>query len=58
MVLEINRPLSLFVWALFIFTTIVIALTIHSQDLDDYGKEGLINITLFCIAAVSTSSCH
>lgn len=39
MVLEINRPLSLFVWALFIFTTIVIALTIHSQDLDDYGNN-------------------
>jgi len=36
MVLEINRPLGLFVWTLFILTIIVIALTTHSQDLDEY----------------------
>ena len=42
MVLEINRPLSLFIWALFIFTTIVITLTIHSQDLEDYGDNFLL----------------
>lgn len=38
MVLEINRPLSLIMWALFIFTTIVITLTTHNQDLDGYGN--------------------
>lgn len=39
MVLGINCPLSLFIWALFIFTTIVIALAIHGQVLDDYGDK-------------------
>lgn len=38
MVPEINRPLSLFVWALFIFTTIIIALATYSNNLDDYGS--------------------
>jgi hypothetical protein len=34
-VLQVNRPLGLFVWALFIITPLVIALTIHSQELDN-----------------------
>jgi hypothetical protein len=39
MVQEINCPLCLFVWVLFIFTTIVIALAMHSQDLDNDGSH-------------------
>ena len=39
MELKINRPLSLFVWALFIFTTIVMVLATLSQDLDGQGDD-------------------